>query len=299
MSTTSYRGRIAPSPTGYLHLGHARTFWIAHQRARRAGGRVILRIDDLDGPRCRPEFTRAAMEDLRWLGLDWDEGPDCGGEFGPYLQSEREAVYQARLLELLRAGAVYPCFCSRKDVQVAGAPHEGEDELIYPGTCRPVEAQPIEAVDWNDFQSRLNVERDGRRPCWRFRAPTGETVAFEDARFGHREYRCGCDFGDFVVWRRDGLPSYQLACVVDDAAMRISEVVRGADLLVSTARQILLARALGLPNAAWRHCELMRDESGERLAKRNDALSLRELRRRGAEPREWIAGWEREFSEWL
>lgn len=256
-----------------------------------------MRIDDLDGPRCRPEFAVAAAEDLTWLGLNWDEGPDRGGELGPYTQSEREQTYRELLLKLVRSGDVYPCYCSRRDIQMAAqAPHEGEDEIIYPGTCRPADSRLSEVGDWKDFESRLNAERNGRRPCWRFLTPTATTVRFEDVRVGRREFVAGTDFGDFVAWRRDGLPSYQLACVADDAAMQITEVVRGEDLLVSTARQILIADRLGLPSASWCHCDLLRDVNGERLAKRNDSLSLRELRRQGADPKAWIDAWEREFA---
>ncbi len=300
MTAVGYRGRIAPSPTGYLHLGHARTFWTAHQRARRSGGQIVYRTDDLDGPRCRSEYSDAALEDLRWLGLDWDEGPDCGGPCAPYEQSERYAGYREALLSLVRNGLAYPCYCSRKDIQkAASAPHEGEDELIYPGTCRPRECTSTAVDDWMDFVNRFDVERHGRRPSWRFRVPEDFDVEFTDARMGRQSFRGGKAFGDFVAWRRDGVCSYQLACVVDDAAMGITEVVRGADLLVSTARQILLRKTLQLPDTAWCHCDLMRDEEGERLAKRTAALSLRELREQGADPVAWHAEWERQSADLL
>lgn len=289
---SAHRGRIAPSPTGYLHLGHARTFWLAHQRAREAGGEVLLRIDDLDGPRCRPEFAAAAIEDLKWLGLDWD------GE--PITQSARESRYQDALLELARGGHLYPCFCSRKDiVQAAAAPQEGDDETIYPGACRPPEPTPIETTTWEQFQSEFNRPRDGRVPCWRYRLPENERIEFTDARCAQQSFRCGKSFGDFVAWRRDGLPSYQLACVVDDADMHITEVVRGEDLLASTARQLLIYRALKLPPPAWCHADLMRDESGQRLAKRHDSLSLRALRESGADPVGWIQSWREAFASLL
>jgi glutamyl/glutaminyl-tRNA synthetase len=264
-----YRGRLAPSPTGYLHLGHARTFWMAQQRAKENGGTLILRNEDLDSTRFKMEFVPAMIEDLQWFGFEWQEGPDCGGPFAPYNQSERMSVYRAAL-ERLRAGNfIYPCTCSRKDIRsAASAPHAEDDEMIYPGTCR--ENRKSEIVN--------------RKFSWRFRVPDGETVSFVDKNCGEQKFVAGKDFGDFVVWRGDGVPAYQLACVADDAAMQITEVVRGADLLVSTARQLLLYRALGLTPPAFFHCPLWLDETGERLAKRHDALSLRTLRARGETP---------------
>jgi glutamyl/glutaminyl-tRNA synthetase len=270
--SSAYRGRLAPSPTGYLHLGHARTFWIAQQRALDAGGTLILRNEDLDPERSRPRFVQAMIEDLHWLGLRWQEGPDVGGPFGPYTQSQRLELYRDAWTRLLSQGWLYPCHCSRKDLALAmQAPHD--DEGIYPGTCRP-------ASSWfagPDTSSAAN---------WRFRVPDGEIIEFGDGRFGRQRFVAQKDFGDFLVWRRDDLPSYQLAVVADDAAMGITEVVRGADLLKSTARQILLARALGIPSPAWYHCDLLRDEKGDRLAKRHDALSLRRLRELGKQPQE-------------
>ena len=288
---SAYRGRIAPSPTGYLHLGHAQTFWIAQQRAEAAGrtgetpvpprqagrashsGTLVLRNDDLDGPRCRPEFAAAAIEDLKWFGLRWQEGPDIGGPHGPYTQRERMPLYIEAFERLRTSGLIYPCQCSRQDVlRALSAPHEGEEEPLYPGTCRP----PRPAVS--------QQPRDGIN--WRFRIPDGESVSFHDENLGTQKAIAGRDFGDFLVWRKDGFPSYHLACTVDDALMRITEVVRGADLITSTFRQLLLFRALGWTPPAFFHCELMTDETGTRLAKRNDALSLRTLRARGRTPEE-------------
>ena len=218
-SITPYRGRIAPSPTGRLHLGHARTFWTAHQRVRNAGGRLILRIEDLDPQRVRPEFVAGIFEDLRWLGISWDEGPDVGGPCPPYVQSECLDSYRAAWAQLRDGGFLFPCSCSRKDIaQAVSAPHAADDEVIYPGTCRTAVLAP-----------------EDRPIAWRFRVPSGESVRFVDTRLGPQEFVAGRDFGDFVVWRPDGLPSYQLACVVDDSRVAISEVVRGEDLLVSTA----------------------------------------------------------------
>jgi glutamyl/glutaminyl-tRNA synthetase len=273
----NYRGRLAPSPTGFLHLGHAKTFWIAQQRARKNGGELILRNDDLDSTRYKMEFVDAMLEDLRWFGFEWSEGPDVGGKFAPYNQSGRMEFYRAALEKLRAGNFIYPCTCSRKDIQAATrAPHANDDdEPIYPGTCR----------------SNRKSEIANQKFSWRFRVPDGEIISFRDENLGEQNFVAGKDFGDFVVWRGDDVPAYQLACVVDDAAMEISEVVRGADLLVSTARQILLYRALGFAPPNFFHCELMLDETGQRLAKRNDALSLRKLREQGISPeilrRDW------------
>ena len=273
-----YRGRLAPSPTGYLHLGHARTFWVAQERAA-AGGALILRSEDLDQARCRAEFRAAMLEDLRWFGLRWSEGPDVGGPHAPYTQSERMAHYTAAFEKLRARGVIYPCNCSRQDVlRALGAPHAGEDEPLYPGTCRPRRGK-LEIRNPKSETQRAGVN-------WRFRVPDDETITFSDRALGPHGETAGRDFGDFLVWRKDDLPSYQLACVVDDAAMGITEVVRGADLLTSTCRQLLLDRALGLTAPAFYHCPLMTDVSGLRLAKRDHATSLRGLRAGGATPEE-------------
>lgn len=288
-----YRGRLAPSPTGYLHLGHARTFWTAQERARQHGGTLILRNDDLDRDRCKPEFVAAMFEDLKWFGFAWGEGPDIGGPFAPYNQGERKDFYRAALEKLRIGGFIYPCTCSRKDIQAAvTAPHAAEDEVIYPGTCRPKGDKYRVAGDVNSAPGTMTPVTRHLSPSWRFRVPDGEVISFCDENLGEQQFVAGHDFGDFVVWRPDDVPAYQLACVVDEAAMQITEVVRGADLLVSTARQILLFRALGLAIPAFYHCELMRDERGERLAKRHDSLSLRTLRNRGVSPAEWRLHWE-------
>lgn len=273
-----YRGRLAPSPTGYLHLGHARTFWIAQERALAAGGTLILRNDDLDRARCRPEFVAAMFEDLRWFGFRWSEGPDVGGAFGPYDQSARMARYVAAFERLRQAEAIFPCDCSRKEVlRALTAPHQGEEEPIYPGTCRGKSREEF-------VNSRAGVN-------WRFRVPDNAAVEFLDGHFGLQRAVAGVDFGDFLVWRKDDFPSYQLACTVDDAEMRITEVVRGADLITSTFRQFLLFRALGWEAPAFLHCPLVKDAEGIRLAKRNDALSLRTLREAGRTPEELRAEW--------
>jgi glutamyl/glutaminyl-tRNA synthetase len=291
----TYRGRLAPSPTGLLHLGHARTFWMAAERARENLGQLILRNEDLDFQRCRPEFVVAMLEDLRWLGIEWSEGPDCGGPYLPYSQSERRAHYLGAWEKLRDRGLIYPCTCSRKDVaQAASAPNDLDDEPVYPGKCRPGGSVPGAAglrpggtAPSTSLRAGLAAVATRVVPTgvnWRFRVPDGEEVRFTDLHLGPQVITAGRDFGDFIVWRRDDVPAYQLAVVVDDAAMRITEVVRGADLLKSTARQILLGRALGFAAPAYFHCDLVRDEAGVRLAKRHDSLSIRKLREMGWAP---------------
>lgn len=271
---SNYRGRLAPSPTGLLHLGHARTFWTAQERARAAGGTLLLRNDDLDTARCRPEFAAAMIEDMRWFGLDWQE---------PMVpQSERIPLYRAALARLHAAGLIFPCSRSRRDVlAAASAPHDGEenDEPLYPPEFRPAAGAPLPPLT------------DPIAVNWRFRVPDSETLIFRDGHCGEQRATAGRDFGDFLVWRKDDAPSYQLACVVDDAAMGITEVVRGADLIKSTFRQLLLFRALALPAPTFYHCPLATDERGVRLAKRHDALALRTLREQGHTPETLRAAW--------
>jgi len=271
----AYIGRLAPSPTGLLHLGHAATFWTAFTRARNHHGTLLLRNDDLDPHRSRNEFVDAMLEDLAWLGIEWT---------APIItQSQRMPLYRAALDQLLATGHVYSCTCSRRDLtRMAHAPHEDtDDEPVYPGTCRPQHAQPGQP-----FQPHTN---------YRFRVPDAETIHFTDLNLGPQAFTSGAcgsiqaDFGDFLVWRKDGVPSYQLACIVDDDATHITEVVRGRDLLKSTARQICLQRALNLPTPDYFHTSLITDEHGIRLAKRHDALAVRTLRERGHTPAELIA----------
>lgn len=284
----AYRGRIAPSPTGLLHIGHARTFWQAFVRAQEVRGTLVLRNEDLDPQRSRTEFADAMLEDLRWLGIQWQEGPDVGGPFAPYEQSQRRDLYLQTWKQLARSGFLYPCTCSRKELsRIAQAPHEtgaelrreGDEGPMYPGTCRP----SFPTVPAADTPAGAN---------WRFRVPDGAVVEFDDLQFGPQRFVAGKDFGDFPVWRRDDVPAYQLAVVADDIAMQITEVVRGADLLLSTARQILIYRALDQPAPQWFHCPLVLDECGERLAKRYDALSIRALREQSRRPEELLAGGE-------
>jgi len=252
---------------------------VAQERARANGGALILRNEDIDSTRFKMEFVSQMIEDLRWFGFEWSEGPDSGGAFGPYNQSERFPIYRAALEKLRVGGFIYPCTCSRKDIQAAArAPHAADDdEPIYPGTCRD--------------NSKLKIQNEKLRFNWRFRVPDGETISFIDGNFGPQQFIAGSDFGDFVVWRHDDVPAYQLSVVVDDAAMKITEVVRGADLLKSTARQLLLYRALGLRSPDFFHCPLMTDEKGVRLAKRHDSLSLRTLRGRGVTPEKIRKSW--------
>jgi glutamyl-tRNA synthetase len=265
-------GRLAPSPTGGLHLGHARTFLIAWLAARRQGGRVLLRIEDLDASRVRAEAKSSILDDLRWLGLDWDEGPDLGGPHAPYIQSERLPLYQQSLQRLRTAELVYPCTCTRSDIaRAASAPHAEDEGPSYPGTCADRRSGDAEAL--------------GHRPfAWRFRVPPGP-IAWQDLFLGRTEVDPSRSGGDFIVARQTIGPSYQLAVVVDDAAMGINQVIRGADLVASTPRQILLYQALGRPFPAFGHVPLALDADGRRLAKRDNALKLATLRESAVNPR--------------
>lgn len=268
-SASSYIGRLAPSPTGHLHLGHARTFWQAAERARQANGILFLRQDDLDRDRCRPEFAASALEDLHWLGLRWEQ-PEV-------VQRERLSIYRQALERLHAAGLIFPCEHSRRDVrEAAGAPHENDDEPIYPVEFRPKDDMPLPSLG-----KEITIN-------WRFKVPDGEAITFQDLAAGQQTATAGQEFGDFLVWRKDNLPSYQLASMVDDIAMGITEVVRGADLIRSTFRQLLLFRALDHTPPDFYHCPLMLDEQGQRLAKRHDSLSLKTLREQGVTPSEII-----------
>ncbi len=234
----------------------------------------MLRMEDLDRPRVRAGAAQAALDDLRWLGLDWDEGPDVGGPYAPYSQSERHDIYGQHLQRLHEAGLLYPCYCSRTDIaRAASAPHgEADEGPRYPGTCRDPERR--------EAQRR----RAGNRPpALRFRVPDA-TIGFEDGLFGHVEQNVAQAVGDIVVQRADGVPAYHLAVVVDDALMGITDVVRGADLLGSTARQIALYRALGYPTPRFLHVPLAVDAAGQRLAKRHGAVGLGPLREAGYTP---------------
>jgi glutamyl-tRNA synthetase len=270
-------GRLAPSPTGGLHLGHARTFLIAWLAARAAGGRVILRVEDLDASRARAEAKTGALDDLRWLGLDWDEGPDVGGPAGPYVQSERQHEYDALLEHLRQQERVYPCTCTRADIaRAASAPHAEDEGPVYPGTCAG--------------RSAADVKTLGDRPfAWRFRVPA-EPVAWDDLVRGSILIDPARMGGDFVVARSPVGASYQLAVVADDAAMGINQVIRGDDLVPSTPRQVLLYRSLGLEVPRFGHVPLAVGPDGRRLAKRDGSIKLAALRDAGADPRR-LVGW--------
>jgi glutamyl-tRNA synthetase len=267
------RGRLAPSPTGALHLGNARTFLLAWLSIRAQGGAVVLRVEDLDGPRVKPGAAAAAIEHLRWLGLDWDEGPDCGGPHGPYVQTQRTPFYQAAIDRLQAAGLVYPCVCTRSDIErAASAPHPGDEGPRYPGTCR------------GRFESeQVARAAAGRPPALRYRVRPGP-VAFQDKHHGTVAVDVSEQVGDFVVRKGGGVAAYQLAVVVDDAAMQISEVVRGDDLIASTPRQILLYESLALATPRFRHVPLMLGPDGLRLAKRHGDTRIATFRQRGVAP---------------
>jgi glutamyl-tRNA synthetase len=268
-------GRLAPSPTGGLHLGHARTFLIAWLAARHAGGQMILRIEDLDTSRVRAEARDSALLDLRWLGLDWDEGPDKGGPHGPYVQSERSAIYDA-VLERLKAGeSVYPCTCTRADIaRAASAPHPEDEGPTYPGTCSHRSAADASALAGQPF-------------AWRFRVAAGP-IGWDDLYLGRVELEPARLGGDFIVAREHAGHSYQLAVVVDDAAMGVNQVIRGADLVLSTARQILLYRRLGWPEPRFGHVPMAVTADGRRLAKREGSIKLATLREAGVDPRRLV-----------
>lgn len=276
----SARGRYAPSPTGLMHLGNARTALVAWLSIRARNGTFLWREEDLDGPRVVPGMAEAAMEDLAWLGLDWDEGPDVGGPYAPYRQSARSAWYEAALDRLLAAGRLFPCRHSRRDLQeLASAPHDDGGLPPYPAALRPRDLDP----GW------LDALRADPRPdaAVRFRVHD-RPVAFTDLLYGPQTERVDETVGDFVLKRRDGLYAYQLAVVVDDLLMGVTEVVRGADLLGSTARQIQLIEALGGAVPAYAHVPLVVNEAGEKLSKRDAGLDLRALRDAGVRPEQVV-----------
>lgn len=269
-------GRLAPSPTGAQHVGNARTYVLAWLAVRARGGRIVLRIEDIDSPRVKPGAAQQALDDLHWLGLDWDEGPDIGGPHAPYVQTQRRALYARALDDLKRTERVYPCTCTRSDVeQAASAPHVGQEGPRYPGTC----AQRSAA----DAQQLV-----GRPYCWRYRASDAE-YRFDDVVLGLRRCAVGPELGDFVVARADGSPAYQLAVVVDDHAMGITEVLRGDDLLPSAFRQCELYAAFGWQPPRFAHVPLVVGPDGRRLAKRHGDTRLAALRARGV-PAEQLVG---------
>lgn len=265
-------GRLAPSPTGAQHVGNARTYLLAWLALCSRGGRVILRIEDIDSPRIKPWATKQAVDDLRWLGLDWDEGPDVGGLHAPYIQTERLARYTAALERLKREERVYPCTCSRSDVlEAASAPHIGQEGPVYPGTCAGRRAADAEQI----------VDRPY---SWRFRVAPGTRDTFLDRFAGEQSCDVARDLGDFVIGKSDGGPAYQLAVVVDDHEMGVTEILRGDDLLPSAHRQRLLYRAFGWTPPEMTHVPLVVGSDGRRLAKRHGDTRLSVLRDAGCPP---------------
>ena len=274
-----FRGRFAPSPSGEMHLGNAWTALLAWLQVRRGGGRMVLRIEDLDPDRSKPHYVERLLQDLHWLGLDWDEGPDIGGPYAPYCQGTRRHMYDRALQVLKNSGLLYPCYCSRGELrQVAQAPHAGENTGRYPATCRRLTLREQELK-----------RREGRKPSLRLVVPE-VNVAFDDLCYGTFHQALAREVGDFIVRRADGVHAYQLAVVVDDAAMRISHVLRGADLLDSTPRQLLLYKLLQLPAPVFTHVPLFMGEDGQRLSKRHGDVSLGKLREKGARP-ETVVGY--------
>lgn len=268
------RGRFAPSPTGAIHLGNVWTALLAWLHVRQQGGTFVLRCEDLDPDRSRPELAACMIDDLRWLGLDWDEGPDVGGPYAPYEQARRRELYEAAVQRLAAQGLVYACYCSRAEVRAAAsAPHGPAGYEGCPNNCRLL-----------GTETRARAA-DGRRPALRIRAPDEPAIVeFDDLCRGRMIEDIAVAAGDFVVRRADGVHAYQLAVVVDDGAMRVDSIVRGADLLPSTARQIWLHRLLGYEPPRFGHVPLLMDDNGYRLSKRQAGISVAELRAAGWRP---------------
>jgi glutamyl-tRNA synthetase len=266
------RGRFAPTPSGQMHIGNALTALLAWLQMRHAGGQFVLRLEDTDKTRSRPALANGILEDLLWLGIDWDEGPDVGGPYKPYIQSDRYALYEDALDRLNREDWLYPCYCSRADIMsVASAPHGLFSEgPVYPGTCRRL-APEIRAA-----------KQAAKSPSLRF-SVQDRSIDFVDGAAGRQRYQADAG-GDFVVKRADGMMSYQLAVVVDDASMGITDVLRGFDLLDSTPRQLLLYEALGLKPPRFSHTPLLCGSDGSRLSKRRKSITLAAMREAGTAP---------------
>ena len=260
------KGRFAPTPSGNMHAGNALCYLLAWLSARSQGGSVVLRVEDTDLARMSPAATEQTFSDLQWLGLDWDEGPAPGERSGPYFQSCRTEIYDAYFNDLRERGAVYPCFCSRKDVRLAAAPHEEDRAAVYPGTCRELDAAQVSALEKK------------RAPAWRLRLED-ETLSFSDALRGDFSCEILREYGDFPIRRADGVYCYQFAAALDDALMGVSEVVRSRDLLSSTPWQVYIQRLFGFAPPRFVHIPLLLDEEGRRMAKRDFSLSLRQIRR--------------------
>lgn len=302
LSPLPVRGRLAPSPTGRLHLGNAVAFMLAFLFVRRHQGALALRMEDIDPDRSRNHFARGILDDLRWLGISWEEGPDVGGPFAPYTQSECLPAYHALLDQWLGQGLVYPCFCTRKELRtLASAPHVGDEGAPYPGTCRSLTDKKRESLIASGRRPslRLHIERACAHVAGRPAAGGLSSLgaAFEDGIRGPQFFSWADIGGDFALRRSDGVIAYQLAVAMDDARMRITSVVRGDDLLSSTPRQILLHALLGNQPPCFSHVPLVHDHCGERLAKRHAALSLQSLRAAGVSPGAaagycaWMLGW--------
>ncbi len=290
MAISSLVGRLAPSPTGAQHVGNARTYLVAWLSIRSRGGRIILRMEDIDSPRIKSGAAQQAIDDLLWLGLDWDEGPDIGGPHAPYVQTDRVASYEAALKTLQEMDShatldrVYPCTCTRTDIaEAASAPHIGQEGPIYPGTCahRPTSAAESLTAEY----------------AWRFRVSDRE-LHFDDLFEGHVTCNPHRELGDFVVGKKDGTPAYQLAVVVDDHSMGVTEVCRGVDLLPSAFRQLELYEAFGWSPPRFMHVPLVTGPDGRRLAKRHGDTRISVLRDRGVPPERllgllaWSCGWQ-------
>ena len=283
-SSPSLVGRLAPSPTGAQHIGNTRTYLIAWLSLRSRGGRVLLRIEDIDSPRVKPWAMQQAIDDLRWLGLDWDEGPDVGGPHAPYVQTERVALYAEALEQLKRDNRIYPCTCTRTDIaEAASAPHLGQEGPLYPGTCAHRSPQDAESL--------------ATEYAWRFRV--SDQIREIDDRFAGPVRCCPAqELGDFVIGKKDGTPAYQLAVVVDDHAMGVTEVCRGDDLLPSAFRQQELYEAFNWAIPQFVHVPLVVGPDGRRLAKRHGDTRISVLRERGVPPERllgllaWSCGWQ-------
>lgn len=283
------RGRFAPSPTGYIHLGNVWTAFLAWLQVRQAGGTLVLRIEDIDEQRSKVVFERALLEDLQWLGLDWDEGPHKGGSCGPYVQQQRYAYYDQLLTRLQGQDLLYPCYCTRARLQsIGGAPHVGEHQL-YDRHCYGLSEAERAAMT--------------RHPSWRIHVPD-EKISFTDGLYGPQEALLSQSCGDFVVRRSDGMYAYQLAVSADDMAMGITEVLRGRDLLSSTPQQIWLIRILGGQAPGYTHVPLLVDGEGRRLSKRQEGITVRQLRQEGVTAEQilsylaWKGGLVKEAGPW-
>ena len=269
-------GRFAPSPTGAQHLGNARTYLLAYWSAKQRGQRLIFRVEDVDSPRVKPWAVQQSLDDLLWLGLTWDEGPDREGLVGPYLQTQRMSIYRRVLQDLIAENRVYPCCCTRKDIQNAGsAPHFDHEPAIYPGTC----------AGW---KHGMALPEEGTY-CWRFRS-SEKIFEFDDRVLGLQVTRPSETLGDFPVTQKNGEPSYQLAVTVDDSEMGITEVVRGNDLVASTFRQLQIFEFLNATPPTYAHVPLVLGKDGRRLAKRHGDTRLSTLRSSGVAP-EQIVTW--------